>query len=44
MIAGYSLFLLITAIYLVSLFIRTRNLRRDLETLEALQAEAEAPA
>ena len=44
MIAGYSLFLLITSIYLVSLFVRARNLRRDLETLESLNAENERPA
>ncbi len=39
MIAGYVLFFLITAIYLVSLFVRTRNLNRDLLTLETLQEE-----
>jgi hypothetical protein len=44
MIAGYSIFLLIAVIYLASLFIRAQNLRRDLETLESLRAEAEAPA
>lgn len=42
MIAGYVLFFLITAIYLVSLFVRTRNLNRDLLTLETLQEEQKA--
>lgn len=44
MIAGYSIFAIITVIYLASLFIRARNLRRDLDTLEGLQAEVESPA
>ena len=44
MIAGYSIFFLITAIYLVSLLVRARNLRRDLDTLESLQTEVKAPA
>ena len=41
MIAGYVLFFVITAIYLASLFLRTRNLRRDLDTLEAMETEEE---
>lgn len=45
MIAGYAIFFLITAIYLLSLFVRTRNLRRDLESLEGMEQEPElAPA
>jgi hypothetical protein len=44
MIAGYSIFAIITVIYLASLFIRARNLRRDLDTLEGLEAEVEPPA
>ena len=44
MIAGYSIFAIITVIYLASLFVRARNLRRDLDTLEGLQAEVEPPA
>ncbi len=44
MIAGYSIFFLITVIYLVSLFIRARNLRQDLDTLETMEKEAEPPA
>jgi hypothetical protein len=42
MIAGYSIFFLITAVYLASLFIRTGNLNRDMETLDSLQAEQES--
>ncbi len=44
MIAGYSIFFLITAIYLVSLFIRTRNLNQDLSTLRTVQEERQASA
>ena len=44
MIAGYSIFAIITVIYLASLFIRARNLRRDLDTLEGLEAEVEPPS
>ncbi len=44
MIAGYVAFLLIAAVYLVSLLVRERNLRRDIETLESLKAEAQPPA
>ena len=42
MIAGYAIFFLITAIYLVSLFIRTRNLNQDLSTLRTVQEERQA--
>lgn len=44
MIAGYSAFALIALIYFVSLIVRARNLRRDMETLESLEAEAQTPA
>ncbi len=44
MIAGYSIFFIIAAIYLISLFVRARNLRRDLDTLQSLESEAQAPA
>ena len=44
MIAGYSIFFVVSLIYLASLFIRTRNLHRDLDTLESLQKEKQAPA
>jgi len=37
MYAGYTVILLVLAIYLISLFVRWRNLKRDLQTLEELQ-------
>ncbi len=36
MLAGYSVFLAIPAVYLISLFVRLRTLRRDLETLKEI--------
>ncbi len=36
MIAGYAIFFVITVIYLASLLVRSRNLHRDLETLETM--------
>lgn len=36
MIAGYAVFFIVSAIYVLSLFIRNRSLKRDLETLEEL--------
>jgi len=42
MIAGYAIFFLITLIYLASLFIRTRNLNEDLNTLKSVQEERQA--
>ncbi|HEX8991281.1 MAG TPA: hypothetical protein VF784_06350 [Anaerolineales bacterium] len=44
MLAGYSIFFVISIIYLASLLIRTRNLHRDLDTLESLREEKQAPA
>ena len=41
MIAGYSIFFVLSAVYLLSIFVRTRNLHRDLTTLESLQSEQE---
>ena len=43
MIAGYGIFFAVTAIYVASLFIRTRNLFRDLETLKEAEDEQRAP-
>lgn len=40
MIAGYAVFFIISAIYLLSLILRQRNLERDLETLDAIEAES----
>lgn len=39
MIAGYVVSFVIMGIYLLSLYIRTRNLKRDLETYEEMNAE-----
>lgn len=43
MIAGYVIFFVVTAIYVASLFIRTRNLDKDLEALKGLQEQEQAP-
>jgi hypothetical protein len=40
MIAGYAVFFIVSAIYLLSLVVRQRNLSMDLETLEAMRAES----
>jgi hypothetical protein len=39
MIAGYGIFFLVSATYVLSLFIRNRSLKRDLETLEDLDVQ-----
>ena len=39
MIAGYILAFTVMGIYVASMYIRQRNLKRDLETLESIQAE-----
>ena len=39
MIAGYTVIFGIMLIYLISLLIRQRNLKKDLEVLEEIQAE-----
>ena len=39
MIAGYAVFFIVSAIYLFSLTVRNRSLRRDLETLEQLDSQ-----
>jgi len=40
MIAGYAVFFVISALYLLSLILRQRNLERDLEALDAIKAES----
>ncbi len=40
MIAGYAVTLTVLALYLVSLFVRWRNLKRDLQTLKEIQKKA----
>jgi hypothetical protein len=44
MTAGYTIFFSLFGIYLFSLFIRSRNLRQDLDVLEAMQKESKVPA
>jgi hypothetical protein len=39
MIAGYALTFIVLCIYLASIYIRNRNLKRDLETLHSLENE-----
>jgi hypothetical protein len=39
MIAGYIAAFLTMGVYVASLYIRNRNLKRDIETLESMQAE-----
>jgi hypothetical protein len=39
MIAGYALTFIVLGLYLASMYIRTINLKRDLETLESLKSE-----
>lgn len=49
MILGYAIFFIVTAIYLVSFFVRSRNLKQDIFMLESMKpeskvAESKAPA
>ncbi len=44
MIAGYIIFFVVTAIYVASLYVRTNNLSRDLETLKDVEEEQRVPA
>jgi hypothetical protein len=39
---GYVFFFVVMGIYVASMYIRNRNLKRDLEMLESLAAEEEA--
>jgi uncharacterized membrane protein YciS (DUF1049 family) len=39
MIAGFVVSFLIMGIYVASLYIRNRNLKQDIETLESMQNE-----
>ena len=41
-VAGYVIFFVIAAVYLVSLFLRARNLNQDLLTLNNLREEQQA--
>jgi len=42
MIAGYIVFVVVMAIYLISLMARRRNLEQDLSTLRMIEAENKA--
>ena len=42
MIAGYTVFFVLMALYLISLFIRTRNLNQDLTILENMKEQSQA--
>jgi hypothetical protein len=42
MIAGYVFFFIVIGIYVLSMYIRNSNFKRDLEALEAMQAEEAA--
>ncbi|MFN8412826.1 MAG: hypothetical protein U0Z26_10595 [Anaerolineales bacterium] len=39
MILGYALALITMGLYVASMYIRNRNLKRDLETLQSLEAD-----
>lgn len=39
MIGGYAVFFIVSAIYLLSLYLRSRSLQHDLETLEDLDVQ-----
>jgi hypothetical protein len=39
MIAGYAVFFIVAAIYIVSLVVRWRNIHQDMTTLEAIEKE-----
>ncbi len=41
MILGYSFFFIVTAIYLVSFFVRSRNIKRDLAALEDMKQNSD---
>ena len=40
MLAGYAVILTVLALYVISLFIRWRNLKRDLHTLKEIQKKS----
>jgi hypothetical protein len=42
MIAGYTIFFILIILYLISLFIRTRNLNQDLTILESIKEQSQA--
>jgi hypothetical protein len=44
MIAGYTVTFIVMGIYVLSLYLRSNNLKRDAETLESLQTETKQKA
>jgi hypothetical protein len=42
LIAGYAVAFTVMGLYLISLYVRNRNLNRDLETLQSMQSEKPA--
>ena len=40
MILGYTIFFVVMAIYLISFFVRSRNLKQDMSTLESMKPES----
>lgn len=44
MIAGYTIFFILLILYLISLFIRTRNLNQDLNILESIKEQSQTAA
>jgi hypothetical protein len=42
MIAGYAVFVVVMAIYLISFMVRRQNLEKDLSTLRTIEAENKA--
>ncbi len=44
MVAGYAVFFTVLVVYLLSLFLRWQNLRRDLSVLEDLEREEDHTA
>jgi len=39
MIAGYTVFFIVAAVYIISLLIRWHNIHQDMTTLEAIEKE-----
>ena len=44
MIAGYTIFFILIILYLISLFIRTRNLNQELSILESIKEQSQTAA
>ena len=44
MIAGYAVSFIVLGIYVLSLYLRNTNLKRDAETLESLQTKSKPKA